>query len=441
MICARSEVGLSRLPVTEEIAGSNPVERATDNSPLDRVFFYGKYSIFIAFMYNLCYDIANWTVKSKEFYNKIPDNVRERTPSVMIYNPNKPNSPSGSPEKSLPRKIIALVGAAAFTLGVAGCNGETHSEPTPDTTTSTAQESESPSPEPSPEVSASSCIKFDGDQELIEDLKSAKTDGEKKNSFTKFARKQTDKPMAETNSMGTTPTSTANLVNTVEQLGLNSTTILEATLNLVADGCISHEDKIFTADSYVNSWTLGQASESLKRALYNAANYPDDNESEKNEVSCEEVVYTAKAKEINGVEQPPHVTRDYSNTAKDTEKGDPLRGTSLEGGIFATQAVCKTKNGGPLMEQTTLVLTSYDENTINNLTTGEQAEIMANPYLSPDAMAENDPQFASPVILTHRVVNPGSEIPALYKGEHTTLGKIPEIEKALAEREEVRTNK
>ena len=42
MICARSEVGLSRLPVTEEIAGSNPVERATDNSPLDRVFFYGK---------------------------------------------------------------------------------------------------------------------------------------------------------------------------------------------------------------------------------------------------------------------------------------------------------------------------------------------------------------------------------------------------------------
>ena len=26
--CARSEVGLSRLPVTEEIAGSNPVERA-----------------------------------------------------------------------------------------------------------------------------------------------------------------------------------------------------------------------------------------------------------------------------------------------------------------------------------------------------------------------------------------------------------------------------
>ena len=384
----------------------------------------------------------------RSFYNKISDNVRGRIPSVMAQN--HEHNPSGSKETNpLLRKAIAtLTIAATSILSMSAC-GETHSEPTPDTTTSTAQESESPSPEPSPEVSASSCIKFDGDQELIEDLKSAKTDGEKKNSFTKFARRQienqtenqTYEPMAETNSMGTTPTSTANLVNTVEQLGRNSTTILEATLNLVADGCISHEDKTFIADSYVSSWTLGQASESLKRALYNAANYPDDNESEKNEVSCEKVLYTAKAKEINGVEQPPHVTRDYLNTAKDIEEGDPLQGTSFKGGTFAAQAVCETKDGGTLIEQTTLVLTSHDENTINNLKTGEQAEIMANPYLSPDAMTKNDTQFASPVILTHRVVNPGSKIPALYKGEHTTLGKIPEIEKALAEREEVRTNK
>ena len=124
MICARSEVGLSRLPVTEEIAGSNPVERATDNSPLDRVFFYEKYSIFIAFMCNLCYDIANWTGKSKEFYNKIPDNVRERTPSVMVYNP---NNPSGSPENSTSRRnflkgIIAVGATAAF--AISGCSAE-----------------------------------------------------------------------------------------------------------------------------------------------------------------------------------------------------------------------------------------------------------------------------------------------------------------------------
>ena len=118
MICARSEVGLSRLPVTEEIAGSNPVERATDNSPLDRVFFYGKYSIFIAFMCNLCYDIANWTVKSKEFYNKIPDNVRERTPSVMAKNHENPN-PSGSEKILSRRKAIKVLGEVGTTAAAA----------------------------------------------------------------------------------------------------------------------------------------------------------------------------------------------------------------------------------------------------------------------------------------------------------------------------------
>jgi len=91
------------------------------------VFFYGKYSIFIAFMCNLCYDIANWTVKSKEFYNKIPDNVRERTPSVMAKNHENPN-PSGS-EKILSRrkaiKVLGEVGTiAAAAVFVDACSAK-----------------------------------------------------------------------------------------------------------------------------------------------------------------------------------------------------------------------------------------------------------------------------------------------------------------------------
>lgn len=153
MICARSEVGLSRLPVTEEIAGSNPVERATDNSPLDRVFFMKKYSIFIAFMCNLCYDIANWAEKSKEFYNKIPDNVRERTPSVMVYNP---NNPSGS-SKEMPRrdfiKFGAKFGAIAATLALAaGCGAQKvqsaeQTTPAPTKSIGTEPVTKSPTPE------------------------------------------------------------------------------------------------------------------------------------------------------------------------------------------------------------------------------------------------------------------------------------------------------
>ena len=89
-----------------------------------------KYVVFIAFMYNLCYDIANWTRKSKEFYNKIPDNVRERTPSVMVYNP---NNPSGSPEKTaLTRRDFGALTAIAITAGVMGaCSAKKEQKTTP----------------------------------------------------------------------------------------------------------------------------------------------------------------------------------------------------------------------------------------------------------------------------------------------------------------------
>lgn len=93
----------------------------------------------------------------RSFYNKIPDNVRERTPSVMVYNP---NNPSGSPETSLStllkeKALKGIATAAALLAAVAPLSacGETHSEPTPDTTTSTAQNptETSPSTEKSPD--------------------------------------------------------------------------------------------------------------------------------------------------------------------------------------------------------------------------------------------------------------------------------------------------
>lgn len=95
----------------------------------------------------------------RSFYNKIPDNVRERAPSVMVYNPNKLNNPSGSEarfstllrEKTL--KGIATAAALLAAVAPLSACGETHSEPTPDTTTSTAQNptETSPSTEKSPD--------------------------------------------------------------------------------------------------------------------------------------------------------------------------------------------------------------------------------------------------------------------------------------------------
>lgn len=102
----------------------------------------------------MCYDIANWTGRSKEFYNKIPDNVRERTPSVMVRNREQFN-PSDS-ETQLPtllkeKALKSIATAAALLASVAPLSacGETHSEPTPNVTTPTSQKSPTPSPEAS----------------------------------------------------------------------------------------------------------------------------------------------------------------------------------------------------------------------------------------------------------------------------------------------------
>ena len=441
MICARSEVGLSRLPVTEEIAGSNPVERATDIfTPRQGVFLWKNipYLLHFCTIYVIIWSIGLEGLRS--FYNKISDNVRGRIPSVMARN--YEFNPSDS---KLPKKIIALFGAAAFALGAAGCNGETHSEPTPDTTTSTAQETQNPTPssEPSPEVSASSCIKFDGDQELIEDLKSAKTDGEKRNAFVECARKQTNEPMAETNSMGTTVTSQANLVGTINQLGRDSVTTLESSLNLVADGCFNNDDKKFISDSFLSSATLGQATMSLSHVFDNAIEFSKDDETIKkikNSVSCE-IIHTAKGPEKEGVEQPTFVTRNNANASKGVEKMDPLRDTSLEGSLYVSQIVCQTKDKSLITEHLTIVNVASNEDSVDELSTGEQATKMINPSLSPGDITNNEPRFASWTILTDRAVNPDSQIPTLHNGVSTTLGEVPAVKEALAEREEVLANK
>ena len=109
-------------------------------------------------MYNLCYDIANWTGKSKEFYNKIPDNVRERTPSVMVYNPNNINNPSGSSKEISRRGFFKGLGVAAATLAfVAGCGAEKvqsieQTTPAPTEQSSIGTEPKKPTESPTPET-------------------------------------------------------------------------------------------------------------------------------------------------------------------------------------------------------------------------------------------------------------------------------------------------
>ena len=147
MICARSEVGLSRLPVTEEIAGSNPVERATDIFTLIGCFFMENIPYLLHFC-TICVMISPIGLEGlRSFYNKISDNIRERIPSVMVQNRER-LSPSDSKTSFKEKALQGMATAAAFLAAAASLSacGENYSEPTPDTT-STAQEVQSPTPE------------------------------------------------------------------------------------------------------------------------------------------------------------------------------------------------------------------------------------------------------------------------------------------------------
>ena len=101
------------------------------------------------------HDIANWTGKSKEFYNKIPDNVRGRIPSVMVRNREQFN-PSDSSEKTIftRRRVIKAGGIALIAGVIDACSAkkapeakQTTSAPTESTGTEPEKPTESPTPE------------------------------------------------------------------------------------------------------------------------------------------------------------------------------------------------------------------------------------------------------------------------------------------------------
>ena len=136
-----------------------------------------KYVVFIAFMYNLCYDIANWTVKSKEFYNKIPDNVRGRIPSVMVRNREQFNPSDSSEKTTLTRRGFGALAAIAIAAGVmGGCGAEKvqsaeQTTPAPTDVSSIGPESKEPTESPTPETQEIK-MEFVGLEDFARNLKS-----------------------------------------------------------------------------------------------------------------------------------------------------------------------------------------------------------------------------------------------------------------------------
>ena len=119
----------------------------------------------------------------RSFYNKIPDNVRERTPSVMAKNHENPN-PSGS-SKEIPRRgFMEYLGAVAATvaLAVGGCSAGEDSPgkkvpdaeqttPAPTDVSSIGTEPEKPTESPTQETQEIK-MEFVGLEDFARNLKS-----------------------------------------------------------------------------------------------------------------------------------------------------------------------------------------------------------------------------------------------------------------------------
>ena len=452
MICARSEVGLSRLPVTEEIAGSNPVERATDNSPLDRVFFYGKYTIFIAFMCNLCYDIANWTVKSKEFYNKIPDNVRERTPSVMVYNPDNLNSPSGSKETNpLLRKAVATITiAAASMLPMSAC-GEIHSEPTPDTTTSTSQETQDPTPSveetssPSPE--AREIPEIEGLDDLLNSLDNAKDTNDLRADFINYTNMHVNSESAklDIDEFGQIITTDEELPEVMKNIGEHSAysinLMAKSYFKLVDEGRVEEADKM--RDAYLSSMAIGHAQEVIANLFEGYKKYPETKYRQYNAFDLFPLDgQPNKIFESTGKDglYPKLVRNNLNNADPCSDEGDLTRcnGLNYSGQIPKYQAAYLTGDG--VTEIMTVV------NTVDTLRSGSAEYLNFDPSKKQavDGTADRTVKVrVAPVIIDFRGIGgpsslykQGSPMPFTINGKDVPAYEIPEIQKAWKDSED-----
>ena len=117
----------------------------------------------------------------RSFYNKIPDNVRGRIPSVMVYNPNKLNNPSGS-EKTFTRRRVLEAGAIAAAAVFAGACGAKEVPDAKQTTPAPIESSIGPEPEkptesPTPETQEIK-MEFVGLKDFAENLSALKKEFE-----------------------------------------------------------------------------------------------------------------------------------------------------------------------------------------------------------------------------------------------------------------------
>ena len=375
----------------------------------------------------------------RSFYNKIPDNVRERTPSVMVYNP---NNPSGS-SKEIPRRFLLGGAAIAIAAGlIGGCGEQNSPQPTysssEEANTSTPNSTEStPTARPTPEEIKK--LEFAGLTELvstIEGLDPKKDHNKTRAALIGFINEniKDDSAKIDIDEYGRVYTSKEDIPETMKKVGMNTVQGLSIISKLYGssvqyDYPLQKADAEKIMDAYVENFTVGSGRKSLNDLIPDIASYPMNQGNKlfkQLEVGAPlEPIYEAEAKD----ESSSVIFRRNNLNATEGETKDLLRSDGLNwgNGVFAYQGffpkgTTKEIPGDTLTEVVVFARTTKenDPTLLNTPATEQQGN--ATLYETDEGM------YITGVIGAIRDVNQNSKIPTLVKGQEVPASQVPQIE-------------
>ena len=385
----------------------------------------------------------------RSFYNKIPDNVRGRTPSVMVRNREQFN-PSDS-ETQLPtllkeKALKGIATAAALLASVAPLSacGESYSEPTPDTT-STSQETQDPTPSveetssPSPE--AREIPEIEGLDSLLSSLDNAKDTNDKRVAFINYTNMHVNSESAKLNvdEFGQIVTTDEELPEVMKNIGEHSAysinLMLKSYFKLVDEGRVEQADEM--RDAYTSSMVIGNAQRVMTSLFEGYEEYPGDRQTYHNAYNPFPLDgQPNKIFESTGKDgYYPTLVRNNLNNAKPCfDEGDLTRCNGLNyGGYIPKYQAAYLEESGKVTVITTIV------NTVDARVNGPEAlNIDPSKEQSLDkSYYRTIPIRVAPAIIDYREISgplnyqdQGSPLPFTINGKDVPAYEIPEIQKA-----------
>ena len=382
----------------------------------------------------------------RSFYNKIPDNVRGRIPSVMVRNREQFN-PSDSETQFptlLKEKALKGIATAAALLAAAAplsACGESYSEPTPDTT-STSQETQDPTPSveetssPSPE--AREIPEIEGLDNLLDSLDNAKDTNDKRAAFINYTNMHANSESAKLNvdEFGQIVTTDEELPEVMKNIGEHSVysinLMLKSYFKLVDEGRVEEADEM--RDAYTSSMVIGNAQRVMTSLFEGYEEYPGDRQTYHNAYNPFPLdgqpnkIFESTGKDGNY----PKLVRNNLNNAKPCfDEGDLTRCNGLNyGGYIPKYQAAYLEESGKVTVITTIVNTDR--------VSAEGLNFDPSKKQSLDVVTDRTAKVrVAPVIIDYREISgplnyqdQGSPLPFTINGKDVPAYEIPEIQKA-----------